>query len=305
MNKHEVVLDMLKDKILFFFKRCDYNNNKILISKDLLFLSNALFVIIIRLFKLIIENDSNENNFDILKNVFNKKRSTLTLKTLKEIKIQKSDFIDIIEIDVLAYYYLIRNKENKLFSLIMNEIYDTLIQSFEISSRMKRDNRISINKSYLCDFAIKYKRCYKCYTSKFIYINNVNVFTFQKVLNKLFINYHNYANVFDRSQANILSSHRFYNHKLKFAERADKNILLKSRIYSILNYKLEQIKKYLNEHLKKKFIIFNYASFASLVLFIEKSNNELKFYVNYRKLNVIIKRNRYFISLIDEILIRI
>ena len=125
------------------------------------------------------------------------------------------------------------------------------------------------------------------------------------MLNKLFINYYNYANVFDRSQANILSSHRFYNHKLKFAERADKNILLKSRIYSILNYKLEQIKKYLNEHLKKKFIIFNYASFASLVLFIEKSNNELKFYVNYRKLNVIIKRNRYFISLIDEILIKI
>ena len=125
------------------------------------------------------------------------------------------------------------------------------------------------------------------------------------MLNKLFINYYNYINVFDRSQADILSLYRFYDYKLKFAERADKNIFFKNRIYLILNYKLEQIKKYLNEHLKKKFIIFNYASFASLVLFIEKSNNELKFYVNYRKLNVIIKRNRYFISLIDEILIRI
>ena len=125
------------------------------------------------------------------------------------------------------------------------------------------------------------------------------------MLNKLFINYYNYTNVFDRSQANILFSHRFYDHKLKFAERADKNTLLKNRIYLILNYKFEQIKKYLNEHLKKKFIIFNYASFASLVLFAEKLNNELKFYVNYRKLNAIIKRNRYFISLIDEILIRI
>ena len=125
------------------------------------------------------------------------------------------------------------------------------------------------------------------------------------MLNKLFINYYNYANVFDRSQADILFSHRFYDHKLKFAERVNKNNLLKSRIYSISNHKFEQVKKYLNEHLKKRFIILNHASFVSFVLFIEKSNNELRFCVNYRKLNAIIKRNRYFISLIDEVLIKI
>ena len=125
------------------------------------------------------------------------------------------------------------------------------------------------------------------------------------MLNKLFINYHDYANVFNRSQTNILPSHRFYNHKLKFAKGADKNNLFKNRIYLISDYKFEQIKKYLNKHLKKRFIIFNYASFALLVLFAEKSNNELRFYVNYRKLNVIIKRNRYFILLIDEVLTRI
>ena len=125
------------------------------------------------------------------------------------------------------------------------------------------------------------------------------------MLKKLFINYYDYANVFDRSQTNILFSYRFYDHKLKFAERANKNTLLKNRIYLILDYKLEQIKKYLNEHLKKRFIILNYVSFASSVLFIEKTNDELRFYINYRKLNAIIKRNRYFISLIDEILIKI
>ena len=125
------------------------------------------------------------------------------------------------------------------------------------------------------------------------------------MLNKLFINYHNYANVFDRSQADILFSHRFYNHRLKFAEGINKNTLFKNRIYSISNHKFEQIKKYLNEYLKKRFIILNYASFASPVLFIKKLNNELRFYVNYKKLNAIIKRNRYFISLIDEVLTRI
>ena len=129
MNKYKVVFDMFKDKILFLFKRYNHNNNKILTSKDLSFLSNALFIIIIRSFKFIVENDSNENNFDInySKNVFNKKKSTSTFRAFKEMKIQKSDLIDIVEIDVLAYYYLIRNKENKLFSLTINEIYDTFI----------------------------------------------------------------------------------------------------------------------------------------------------------------------------------
>ena len=125
------------------------------------------------------------------------------------------------------------------------------------------------------------------------------------MLNKLFINYYDYVNVFDKSQANILSLYRFYNHKLKFAKKTNKNTFFKNRIYLISNHKFEQVKKYLNEYLKKEFIILNYALFALFVLFIEKSNDELRFCVNYRKLNVIIKRNRYSISLIDEVLTKI
>ena len=129
MNKYEVVLDMFRNKILFLFKRYNYNNSKISTLKDLSFLSNASFIVITRSFKFIVENDLNENNFDMnhSKDVFNKKRSTLTLKTLKEIKIQKSDLIDIVEIGASIYYHLIKNKENKLFSLTMNEICDTPI----------------------------------------------------------------------------------------------------------------------------------------------------------------------------------
>ena len=80
--------------------------------------------------------------------------------------IQKLDFLNIVEINVSIYYYLIRSKENKLFSLTMNKIYDIFIKSFEILSSMKRDNRISINDLYLCNFKIKYKKCYKSYIFK-------------------------------------------------------------------------------------------------------------------------------------------
>ena len=92
---------------------------------------------------------------------------------------------------------------------------------------------------------------------------------------------------------------------MKFAEKVNKNTLFKNRIYSILKYKFEQIKKYLNKHLKKEFFVSSYILFASLILFIAKSNKELRFCVDYKKLNVIIKRNRYFILLINEILTKI
>ena len=297
---------MLKNKILFIFKRCKYNDNKISIAKNLSFLSTISFIIITRSFKSIIKNESNKDSFDInhSKDTLNKKRSTSTFKALKEKMIKEPDLIDIIEINASAYYHLTRNKENKLFSLTMNKIYDTPYEP-PSTRTIQRNNRISLNKSYSCGFESKYKKCYESYTSKIVQINNAKILTSQKVLNKLPINYHDYANIFDRSKADILFSHRFYDHKLEFAENANKNALFKSRIYSLLGHKLEQVKKYLNEHLRKGFIVFNHASFAFLILFVEKSNGGLRFCVDYKKLNVIIKRNRYFISLINEVLTKI
>ena len=92
---------------------------------------------------------------------------------------------------------------------------------------------------------------------------------------------------------------------MKFDEKTNKNALFKNRIFLILNHKFEEVKKYLNEHLKKKFIVFNHALFALFILFIKKLNERLRFYVNDKKLNAIIKKNRNFISLINKILLRI
>ena len=185
----------------------------------------------------------------------------------------------------------------------MNKIYDIFIKSFEFLLLIKRDNRILVNDLCLYNFRIKYKKCYEFYTFKNSQINNIEIFISQKMLSKFSIEYYNYVNVFNKSQTNILSLYRFYNHKLKFIEKANKNTLFKNRIYLILKSKFEQVKKYLNEHLKKKFIVSSYALFALFVLFIEKSNKELRICVDYKKLNVIIIRNRYLISLINEILI--
>ncbi len=70
-------------------------------------------------------------------------------------------------------------------------------------------------------------------------------------------------------------------------------------------YKLQKVKKYLNKNLFKEFITFSKASYFSFILFILKANEDLWFCVDYQKLNAIIKRNRYSLSLIDEIINKI
>ncbi len=70
-------------------------------------------------------------------------------------------------------------------------------------------------------------------------------------------------------------------------------------------YKLQKVKKYLNKNLFKEFITSSKASYFLLILFILKANEDLQFCVNYQKLNAIIKRNHYSLSLINEVIDKI
>ena len=75
-----------------------------------------------------LEDDSNisESNASISNRLVPSsiKRITLTSKTIKKNRINYLNIVDIVEISALLYYYLTRNKENKLFSLIIKEIYN-------------------------------------------------------------------------------------------------------------------------------------------------------------------------------------
>jgi hypothetical protein len=65
---------------------------------------------------------------------------------------------------------------------------------------------------------------------------------------------------------------------------------------------LKIVKKYLENNLKKNFIVANRSFFASSVMFIKKADESLRFYVDYRKLNQLIKKNKYSLSLIEKTL---
>ncbi len=124
----------------------------------------------------------------------------------------------------------------------------------------------------------------------------------EQVKIKLLSEYHDYLDIFDRAMIDQLSSHRIYDHKI---ELIDERMFLRSRLYQMFDHKLQKIKKYLIKHLNKEFIFFSFASYVSLILFAEKKDESLRFCVDYRKLNALIKRNRYSLLLIDETLIRI
>ena len=215
MNKHEVLLNIIKNKILFISRRYEYNYNTTFSYSDLSFILNTTCTSTLR---------------TILK------RSLIFIvedKTIKDINsLLEDQNINILEVEVVVYYRLIRDKNNKLFSLIINR---NNIAS--LTSKIFYNSYILINKLYFYKSKRKYKKCYKSNTS--IYINKTEILTHKEILVKLLSKYYNYINVFDRRKANKLLSYRIYNYKLKFTKKRDKIELFKSRIYFIFNYKLK------------------------------------------------------------------
>ncbi len=134
----------------------------------------------------------------------------------------------------------------------------------------------------------------------------INVFSVNEMIQnlkdikvKLSSKYQNFLDVFDRAQADKLSSHHLYNHKIKLTSDATSSCCW---AYWMSLYKLQKVKKYLNENLFKEFITSSKALYFSSVLFILKANEDLRFCIDYWKFNAIIKRNCYSLSLIDEMI---
>ncbi len=103
----------------------------------------------------------------------------------------------------------------------------------------------------------------------------------KEVKAKLSLKYHDYLDVFDRAMTDQLLSHRFYDHKI---ELIDEKTSSQSCLYHMSDYKLQKMKNYLIKHLNKDFISSSLILYASLILFIEKKDDSLRFCVDYRKL---------------------
>ncbi len=193
--------------------------------------------------------------------------------TLTNVKISKSTShsTNIAMIKAATYRMLVKRSDVKIFAVIILKI-DQLITTAE-----NKPEEVNLHELFHAE-------------------------ALEQVKIKLFSEYHDYLDVFDRAMINQLSLHRFYDHKI---ELINEEMLSRSRLYQMFDHKLQKIKKYLIKHLNKEFIFFSFASYVSLILFAEKKDESLRFCVDYRKLNALIKRNRYSLLLIDETFARI
>ncbi len=197
--------------------------------------------------------------------------------TLTSVKNSKSTFslnsfsfssTNIAMIEAATYRMLVKRSDVKIFAVIVLKI-DRLITTVE-----NKPEEVNLHE-----------------------LSHAEVLEQVKV--KLFSEYHDYLDVFDRAMVDQLSLHCFYDHKI---ELIDEETFSRSRLYQMFDHKLQKVKKYLIEHLNKEFIFFSFASYVSLILFAEKKDESLRFCVDYRKLNALTKRNRYPLPLIDETL---
>jgi hypothetical protein len=94
--------------------------------------------------------------------------------------------------------------------------------------------------------------------------------------------YHKFFDVFDKKTFNTFVLHRHYDHKIVLKKNVIFDYIL---LYKMFEKKLKIVKKYLEDNLKKIFIVANRLFFASSVMFMKKANESLRFCVDYKKLN--------------------
>ena len=157
---------------------------------------------------------------------------------------EKKRFINIVIIEVAVYQSLVKNKKIEIFFLIISEINKAL--------------------SSVKDFAKLNEM--------------ISIMSLNELKKKFLIVYHDFLNVFDKEKTTQLFLHQSYDHKI---ELEDESQSFRSQLYLMLSYKLQKIKEYLKENLKKKFITLSKAFFALLILFVEKKDDNLRFCMNY------------------------
>jgi len=203
------------------------------------------------------------------------------------------------------------SEKSSSFSKIVkspNSVKSSSFDSMNIAMIEAAAYRSLIKRSNVTTFAIivtKIDRLLKTARNKLEDVNLQELSheeTLKEVKAKLSSKYHDYLDVFDRAMTDQLLSHRLYDHKIELIGEKTPS---QSRLYHMSDYKLQKVKNYLIEHLNKGFISSSSASYASLILFVEKKDDSLRFCVDYRKLNALTKRNRYSLPLIDETLARI
>jgi len=111
--------------------------------------------------------------------------------------------------------------------------------------------------------------------------------------------YHRFADVFSKTKAETLPSHRSYDLKINLEEGAQP---LVGPIYFLSVSKQEALKEFIEKNLNTCFIQPTSSLHGTLVLFVKKKDGSLCLCVDFRSLNCISKKDSYPLLLISDLL---
>ena len=128
MNKYNVLLDIMKNKILFVPGRCNHEDNQASSNSELVFVSTTPSPqpppIILKRSKP--PSPSVEDDHNTLSNNSNTSRPsryrTPSPRDTKKRRLKDPKYLDICEIDTNAFFINAKDKKNKLFSLTLNKV---------------------------------------------------------------------------------------------------------------------------------------------------------------------------------------
>ena len=118
-------------------------------------------------------------------------------------------------------------------------------------------------------------------------------------LSNILSKYYEFADIFSKTKAEVLSPHCPYNLKINLKEGAQP---LVGPIYSLSASEQEALKKFIEENLNMGFIWPTSSPHSTPVLFVKKKDGSLHLCVDFHRLNCISKKNCYLLPLISNLL---
>ena len=111
--------------------------------------------------------------------------------------------------------------------------------------------------------------------------------------------YHDFADIFSKSQTNILASYYLYNLKIHL----DKETALPwGLIYSLSQAELHALHDFIDKNVKTEYIRSSCFSHGAPILFICKKDSSLQLCIDYRGLNKISQKDKYLLPLLTDLL---
>jgi hypothetical protein len=115
--------------------------------------------------------------------------------------------------------------------------------------------------------------------------------------------YHQYTHVFSESESVQLPEHKPYDHAIDLKPETPET--LRSKVYPMPVNEQKELDRFLEEHLRKGYIIPSKSPIASPVFFLKKKDGRLHLVQDYRKLNDFTVKNRYPLPLASDIINRL